>query len=189
MGQADSASSEKVLLKQLQNPLTREKAFAAIVNKYSGRLYWHIRHIVYNHEDANDLLQNTFLKAWVGLPNFRGKAKLYTWLYRIAVFEALNYAKKNKRELELFLSDGGENYVGIERAEGDCYFDGDQAERNFQKAILSLPPKQKEVFLLRYYDDMSYEEISKLTGTSEGALKATYHHAVKKIKDFLQRLY
>jgi RNA polymerase sigma-70 factor (ECF subfamily) len=180
--------SEQDLLKLLQDATTREVAFTRVVELYGKRLYWHIRQIVFNHEDANDILQNTFLKAWNALPEFRGEARIYTWLYRIAVFEALSTAKRNKRKLEQYFSvEENQNYV-LETARGDAFFDGDDTEKRLQKAILRLPDKQKQVFLLRYYDNMPYEQISGLTGTSEGALKAAYHHAVKKIKEYVLQL-
>lgn len=154
-------------------------AFNLMVREYSERLYWHIRRMVLNHEDADDVLQNTFIKVWKGLPKFKAQSSLYTWMYRIANNEALNHIKANKKH------QNNQEHISIEWIKDDPYFDGDEAYILFLTAINSLPDKQKTVFNLKYFDDLKYSEISEIVGTSEGALKASYHHAVKKIEAFL----
>lgn len=177
---------EQDLIAAFREPSKRRTAFATLVRQYSRPLYWQIRRIVINHSIADELVQETFLKAWRGLDTFRGESKIYTWLYRIAVFEALNYAGKAKKRSENVVEITEENRYLVENVSGDPYFDGDAAEVLFQKAIATLPPKQKQVFLLRYYEEKNYSEIAELTGTSEGALKASYHHAVAKIKHYIE---
>jgi RNA polymerase sigma-70 factor (ECF subfamily) len=160
-----------------------EKGFRLLVEKYSTRLYWHIRRLVIIHEDADDALQNTFVNCWKNLAGFRNESSLYTWLYTIATNEALMIIRKRNR-----LSENSLETVSSLLAssmEGDTWFDGDKTERMLQDAILTLPEKQRVVFLMRYYDEMSYEEISRITGTTTGALKASYHHAVKKIEKII----
>jgi RNA polymerase sigma factor (sigma-70 family) len=159
-------------------------AFNLIVRKYQQQVYWHVRRLVICHEDANDIVQDVFVKAWKGLQNFRGDSGLFTWLYRIATNEALSFLKRKKTrfllpvvDLERQLSDS---------LESDVYYDGNAIEKKIQKAILSLPEKQRVVFNLRYYDEMKYEDMSRVLGTSEGALKASYHHAVKKIEKYIR---
>jgi RNA polymerase sigma factor (sigma-70 family) len=158
--------------------------FRLIVERYSRKLYWHIRRLVILHEDADDALQNTFVNAWRNLTKFRNESTLYTWLYTIATNEALTLINKRKRNNTLSLHDL-ESHLA-QSAEGSTWFDGDEAQILLQNAILSLPEKQRIVFNLRYYDDMPYEEMSKVLNTSEGALKASYHHAVKKVEDFVR---
>lgn len=177
---------EQDLIAAFREPSKRRTAFATLVRQYSRPLYWQIRRIVINHSIADELVQETFLKAWRGLDAFRGESKIYTWLYRIAVFEALNYAGKAKKRSENVVEITEENRYLVENVSSDPYFDGDAAEVLFQKAIATLPPKQKQVFLLRYYEEKNYSEIAELTGTSEGALKASYHHAVAKIKHYIE---
>lgn len=181
---ADQLTDEQ-LQKMLIDPQKTRQAFGIIVKLYSERIYWQIRRMVYDHEDTNDLVQQTFLKAWGAIGGFRGDAKISTWLYRIALYEALNFLNKQKKENENRLSLNDENAYLMERLEADPYFDGDTAERDFQAAINDLPEKQRLVFQLRYYDELPYDQISAITGTSEGALKASYHHAVKKLERFL----
>ncbi len=166
----------------LSNPSTRRDAFSKIVRKYSEQLYWQIRRMVLSHDDANDILQDTFFKAWSNLEYFRGDAKITTWLYRIALNECLIYIKKKKSEGHLSLED--ENINIANTLESDPYFDGDETQIMLQKAIHTLPEKQRIIFNLRYFQEMKYEEISEIMGTTVGALKASYHHAVKKIEDF-----
>ena len=159
----------------------REEAFNQIVKNYGERLYWHIRRIVVVHEDADDLLQETFLKAWKALPSFRGDSGHFTWLWRIATNEALGYLRKKKVRAALqfeSLDARAERVI-----DSDPWFDGDAAERELSKAIASLPDKQRTVFIMRYYEDLSYEQISEITGTSVGALKANYFHAVQRIRE------
>lgn len=169
----------------LQDPSTQRKAFERIVKAYSEQLYWQIRRMVVSHDDANDLLQNTFIKAWTNLDYFRGDAKLSTWLYRIAFNECLNFLNKQRAENQLSIDDADAALVN--KLESDPYFNGDETQRLFQKAILLLPEKQRIIFNLKYFQEMKYEDMSEILGTSVGALKASYHHAVKKIEDFFHQ--
>jgi RNA polymerase sigma factor (sigma-70 family) len=171
------------LLLQFRNPETKEKAFTAIIKKYQEKLYWHIRRMVVEHEDANDVLQNVFIRVWNGLENFREDSQLYTWLYRIATNECLSYLEQQKRKSTASL-DESESGLG-NKVVADKYFDPNKLEWKLQLAIQQLPDKQRVVFTLRYYDEMPYEEMSRVLDTSEGALKASYHHAVKKIEDYI----
>lgn len=179
--------TEEELRELLQSPESRRRGFALLVKLYSRQIYWQMRRMVYSHDDANDLVQNTFLKAWDAIEGFRGEAKLSTWLYRIALYEGLSFVRRQRREQEL-LHDGGDQELldrMMERLVADQYFDADAYELKFQRALLSLPEKQQLVFRLRYYDEMPYEQISSLTGTSTGALKASYHHAANRIREQL----
>ena len=171
------------LLIQFRNPDTKEKAFTAIIKKYQEKLYWHIRRMVVDHEDANDVLQNVFIRVWNGLENFREDSQLYTWLYRVATNECLSFLDQQKRKSALPLD---ESESGLSnKIVADKYFDANKLEWKLQLAIQQLPEKQRIVFNLRYYDEMPYEEMSRVLETSEGALKASYHHAVKKIEDYI----
>ena len=157
-----------------------EQVFNKIVKDYSERLYWHVRRMVGSHEDADDLLQEIFLKIWTALPSFRGEAQLYTWVWRIATNETLNHLRKEKvRAMLRFTS--ADNLM-VQKVEADSYFNGTAAEREVAKAIARLPEKQRQVFIMRWWDELSYEEISDITGTSVGALKASYHIAQEKVK-------
>ena len=178
--------SEETILNGLRSgdPTVQRKAFEEIVNCYSEKLYWQIRKMVLSHDDANDLLQNTFIKAWMSIDLFRGDAKLYTWLYKIAVNESLTFLNKQHAHTHISMDDS-EIYLA-DKLETDEYFDGDAAQLKLQKAIVTLPEKQRIVFNMRYFDDLSYDEMSKILDTSVGALKASYHHATKKIEDFLK---
>ena len=160
------------------------KGFRLIVERYSNKLYWHIRRLVIIHEDTDDALQNTFLNAWRNIGNFRSESSLYTWLYSIATNEALGLINRRKRNNALSIDDLGSHFAVS--AEGSTWFDGDEAQILLQNAILSLPEKQRVVFNLRYYEDMPYEEMSRVLNSSVGALKASYHHAVKKVEDFVK---
>src|SRR6476620_12649730 len=178
-----STTSDTELLVEFRNPLTKEKAYTTIVKKYQEKLYWHIRRMVIEHEDANDVLQNVLIRVWNGLENFREDSQLYTWLYRIATNECLTFLEQQKKRTAVSLSDvetGLSNKI-----KADKYFDPNKLEWKLQLAIQQLPEKQRLVFTLRYYDEMPYEEMSKVLETSEGALKASYHHAAKKIEDFI----
>ena len=158
----------------------REQAFRLLVQTYKERLYWHIRRMVLDHDDADDCLQNTFLKAWRSLDNFRGDAQLYTWLYRIATNETLSFLSRQQTRGE---------YAGLDAADrlpSDAWFDGDEVQTALHQAIAKLPPKQKAVFLLRYFEEMPYEKIAQVLETSEGALKASYHHAYEKVKGWMK---
>lgn len=186
---ATTLITEDELQQALADPERRRSAFTSVVRLYSEQIYWQIRRMVYSHDDADDLVQNVFIKAWEAIDGFRGEAKVSTWLYRIALYEALNFLKKRRHEEEHTPtpSDEGDSLYLLERLTADEYFDADAAEEKLQRAILSLPPKQQLVFRLRYYDEMPYDQMAALTGTSEGALKASYHHAVKKVTEELQR--
>ena len=176
--------NEEEVLIQLREPDTQKQAFADVVKEYSERLYWQIRKMVYSHEDANDILQDVFIKAWLNIDKFRGDAKLSTWLYKIAINESITYINKSKAKLNLSIDD--EDSFLINKLEGDEYFDGDEAQLLLQKAVVSLPEKQRLVFQMKYFNEMKYDEISDVLGTSVGALKASYHHAVKKVESFLK---
>lgn len=185
MAQQIPQEDDKELLAAFKVEATREQAYTKIIRKYQERLYWHIRRMVVNHEDANDVLQNVFIKVWTYLDNFREESNLYTWMYRIATNETLTYLEKEKKRTSLSLSDhesGLSNKLQAERG-----FDANKLEWRLQQAIQRLPEKQRVVFLLRYYDEMPYEEMSKVLETSTGALKASYHHAVKKVEEFLKQ--
>lgn len=175
---------EKALVKQLQDPKSAQKAFELLLHTYSEPVYWQIRRMVLNHDDANDIVQNVFIKAWTNLQNFRGDAKLSTWLFKIAVNESINFINKEKHRAQLS-ADPEEESILIKSLEADSYFDGDALQIELQKAIEMLPEKQRLVFNMRYYDEMKYEEMSEILGTSVGALKASYHHAVKKLTEAL----
>lgn len=175
---------EKTILRQLSDPTTQRTAFSLVVQQYSEQLYWKIRRIVINHDDANDVLQNAFVKAWMNLGDFQGKSKLSTWLYRIAINEALDFLRKQKTQNAL---SADADLSVANRLMADDYFDGDDAQAHLQEAIAQLPDVQRTVFTLRYFDEMKYSEMSRLLGTSEGALKASYHLAVKKITEYFHR--
>lgn len=178
--------NEKTVIAWLQDPYRQRKAFELIVAEYSEQLYWQIRRMVLSHDDANDLLQNTFMKAWSNVEYFRGDAKLSTWLYRIALNESLTFLNKQRAQLLQAGASIEENDAAISKLTGDSYFNGDETALLFQKALHTLPEKQRIVFNLKYFEEMKYEEMSEVVGTSVGALKASYHHAVKKIEQFLR---
>ena len=175
---------EKALFKQLSNPSTKEAAFTRLVREYQEPLYWQIRRMVLSHDDTDDVLQNTFIKAWQGIGSFHGDSKLLTWLSRIAINESLDFLRHQKNIVTLSTDD--EELTVANTLMADEYFDGDETEAQLQEAIAQLPEVQRTVFLLRYYDDMKYSDISRMLGTSEGALKASYHIAVKKISEFFK---
>lgn len=162
---------------------TREKAFTLLVRKYQERLYWHIRRMVVTHEDANDILQNVFIKVWKNLADFRQESNLYTWLYRIATNETLTWMTQQKKRQSISLSD--DENVFADKLASQQGFDVNKIEWKLQQAIQSLPEKQRVVFTLRYYDEMPYEDMATVLDTSVGALKASYHHAVKKVELYL----
>lgn len=176
---------EEEVTKRLRNPETQRDAFAEVVEAYGEKLYWQIRKMVLSHEDANDILQNTFLKAWSNLDYFRGEAKISTWLYKIATNECITFLNRQRANRHVSLDDT--DVFLLETLKSDDYFDGDELEMKFQEAILRLPEKQRLVFTMKYGTDMKYEEMSEVLGTSVGALKASYHHAVKKIEAFLTK--
>lgn len=172
---------EKQIMQQLADPQTQRQAFGMLVNQYSEQLYWKIRRIVLTHDDANDVLQNALMKAWNNLGDFQNKSKISTWLYRIAINEALDFLRREKNKVS---SDTDLSVAN--RLMADDYFDGDEAQALLQEAISRLPEVQRTVFNLRYYDNMKYSEMSQVLGTSEGALKASYHIAVQKISEFFK---
>ncbi|HEY0433730.1 MAG TPA: sigma-70 family RNA polymerase sigma factor [Chitinophagaceae bacterium] len=179
-----TTASDTELLVQFRQPATREKAFTSIIRKYQEKLYWHVRRMVVEHEDANDVLQNVFVRVWNGLDNFREDSQLYTWLYRVATNECLTFLEQQKKRSAVPLD---ESESGLSnRVKADSHFDANKLEWKLQLAIQQLPDKQRIVFSLRYYDEMPYEQMSRVLDTSEGALKASYHHAVKKIEDYIK---
>ena len=173
---------EQEIMNQLKDPKTRRKAFEQLVNRYSEQLYWQVRRIVLLHEDADDVLQNVFLKAWSKLDSFHQESKISTWLYRIALNESLDFMRRKKTQM---ISTDDETMVGS-MLMADDYFNGTEAEAMLQEAIAQLPEVQRTVFNMRYFDDMKYSEISEILQTSEGSLKASYHIAVKKISEFFR---
>ncbi len=181
MTQAD----EQQLMKQLFDPKTQRQAFERIVREYSEQLYWHIRRIVLIHDDADDVLQNVFLKAWTHLDKFHQDSRISTWLYRIAVNECIDFMRRKKNQIQV--SADSENVGIANMLVADNYFDGDKTQALLQEAIAQLPDVQRMVFNLRYFDEKKYSEISELLHTSEGSLKASYHIAVKKISEFFKR--
>ena len=172
---------------QLYSDGREEEAFNGIVDAYTERLYWHVRRFLCSHEDTNDLLQDIFIKVWSALPQFRGEARLYTWLYRVATNEVLNHLRKQKFKALISFDSAT---AALERMiDEDTHFNGDELQRELHKAIQRLPEKQRIVFNLRYFDEMKYEDISEITDTSVGALKASYHHAYNKIKNDLEKIF
>lgn len=171
------------LVRLFKQHIDREKAFTIIVKRYQEKIYWQIRRMVIRHEDADDVMQHVFIKAWNGLDNFREDAKLYTWLYRIAVNETLTYLEQQKKRSAVSIDEVGEQLEN--RLTSEKGYDEKQAMWKLQKAIQQLPEKQRVVFNLRYFEEMSYDQMSEVLETSVGALKASYHHAVKKIEDFI----
>lgn len=176
-------AEESLLVKKLLDKKTQREAFSILVQSFSERLYWQIRKIVLAHDDANDVLQNSFIKIWTNIDSFRGDSKLTTWLYKIAINESISFVNRQK-SLQNIPLDDSDNFLES-KLESDSYFDGDEAQLKLQKAILRLPEKQRIVFNLKYFEEMKYEEMSEILDTSVGALKASYHHAVKKIEEFL----
>lgn len=170
----------------LSNPVTRRQAFGMVVNQYGEQLYWQVRRIVLSHDDANDVMQNVFVKAWSNIETFRNDSKLSTWLYRIAVNESLDFMRRRKNAPTVSADDADTGVANALLA--DKYFDGDETEAQLQQAISRLPEVQRMVFNMRYYDEMKYSDMSKVLGTSVGALKASYHIAVKKISDYFKSL-
>ncbi|MCF0186906.1 MAG: RNA polymerase sigma factor [Bacteroidaceae bacterium] len=171
---------EDELIKALQHPSTRRQAFEQVVRDHSQDLYSLIRRMVLDHDDADDILQDVFVKAWLSLPSFRGESKVSSWLYRIAYNECLQFLQKKKNQVSLDSTEG----TIANQLMADQYFDGDEMEAKFQEAIQTLPDKQRMVFCMKYFQEMKYEDISSACGTTVGALKASYHLAVKRIEDF-----
>lgn len=177
--------SDKELLDQFRDPSKRERAFNLIIRKYQKRIYWHIRKIVISHDDADDVVQNVFIKVWKNLDGFKEESQLFTWLYRIATNESLTWLRQKKDNLKVSFDDV--SYGLSKSLEDDNFFKGDDIQKKLQQAILTLPEKQRIVFNMKYYDEIKYEEMSQILDTSVGALKASYHHAVKKIEEFMTR--
>lgn len=176
-------AEDSEILQKFADPKTRDEAFSLLLKKYQQKLYWHIRRLVINHDDADDLVQDVFIKVWKNLADFRSDSQLYTWLYRIATNESITFLNRKKLKNNVSLDE-----VGYELAESladSTYFDGDKAQMKLQKALLTLPEKQRLVFNMKYFDDLKYDEISAILGTSVGGLKASFHLAVKKIEHYL----
>ena len=174
------------MIERLRQPESCRQAFNEVMREYSEPLYWQIRRMVESHDDASDVLQNTFLKAWQNIENFRGEAKLSTWLYKIALNESITFLARERKRLNLSLDDEESHLVNL--IEADEWIDGDELALKLRKAVASLPEKQRMVFNMKYYDDMKYERMSEILGTSVGALKASYHLAVKKIEKMLSEV-
>ena len=177
-------TDEKQLVSQLRDEKTQRSAFERVVRMHSEQLYWLIRKFVVNHEDANDILQNTFIKAWTNIGSFRGESKISTWLHKIAYNESLSFLNKKREQLSIDNDEG----IFASNLESDPYFDGDETQRQLQEAISTLPEKQRLVFTMKYMEDMKYEDIAEITGTSVGALKASYHIAVEKISLYFNKV-
>jgi RNA polymerase sigma factor (sigma-70 family) len=177
--------TDKEIIDQFRNLETRNYAFNLLVREYQKRLYWHIRKILLDHDDTDDVLQNVFIKVWRNLDHFKGESQLFTWLYRIATNESINFLNQKKKRAGIPLDDVSAFLAN--NLESDSYYKGDEIQMKLQKAILTLPDKQRIVFNLKYFEEMKYEEMSKILETSVGALKASYHHAVKKIEDYLKK--
>lgn len=181
---ANLPAEDPELISRLRDPSTVRKAFGEVIERFTEPLYWQIRRMVQDHEDANDLLQNTFLKAWSSIENFRGEARLSTWLYKIAVNEAITHLGRERKRASISLDEQADTLAAA--IEADTYVDGDELAKKLRQAVTSLPEKQRLVFNMKYYDDMKYEEMSSILGTTVGALKASYHLAVKKIENFFK---
>ena len=176
--------AEETLVQELKRQESQAKAFEVLVNTYKERLYWHIRRIVLDHDDADDVLQNTFIKVYKNIDGFKGDSKLFSWMYRIATNESLTFLKQKSRKIGI--SDQELKDRMVENLQADVYFEGDEIQLKLQKALAQLPDKQKLVFTMKYFQEMKYEEISEVLETSVGALKASYHLAVKKIETYLK---
>lgn len=176
---------EHDLLRLLKDPVKKNGAFKNLVEQYKEQLYWVIRKVLLNHDDTDDVLQNTFMKIYLNIDNFNQNSKLFTWMYRIAINESINFINKKSKQVGLSNSE----YIEEEakKLESDVYFDGNKAELKLQQTIATLPPKQRMIFSMRYFDEMPFKQISKILSTTEGALRASYHQAVKKIKNELEK--
>jgi RNA polymerase sigma factor (sigma-70 family) len=171
------------ILEKFSNIKTRDEAFNLLLNKYQQKIYWHIRRLVIDHDDTDDLVQDVFIKVWKNLENFRSDSQLYTWIYRIATNESITFLNKQKQRNNTPLDEVSGELE--ETLVASSYFDGDKVQMKLQKALLTLPEKQRLIFNMKYFDDLKYEEIASITGTSVGALKASFHIAVKKIETFM----
>ena len=182
----DTPKESPELIARLRNPDTCRDAFGEVIANFTEPLYWQIRRMVESHDDANDILQETFIKAWSSIANFRGDAKLSTWLYKIAINESLTFIAKERKRLNVSIDD--EASMLVNAIEADDNIDGDQLALELRKAIALLPEKQRLVFNMRYYDEMKYEQMAEILGTSVGALKTSYHLAVKKIEQYFSEI-
>ena len=179
-----NTQEENELVKALQSEEKRNEAFKKLITIYKERLYWHIRHLTKNHSDTDDVLQNVFIKVYKNIGKFKGDSKLYSWLYRIATNESLSFLQKKARQQNISSEELQQQLINNLTA--DVYYEGDAIQIKLEQAIATLPDKQQQVFMLKYYQELKYREISELLNTSEGALKASYHLAVKKIEQFLK---
>ncbi|MGY5849726.1 RNA polymerase sigma factor [Salegentibacter sp. F14] len=176
-------NSENLLINRLQDKASAQAAFKELVSLYKERLYWHIRNMVKDHEDTHDVVQNTFIKIYKNIHQFKGESQLYSWMYRIATNEAITFLNKKAKRLQINSQDLQDHLIAS--LESDVYFEGDQIQLKLQKAIASLPPKQQQVFNMKYFEELKYREMAEILETSEGALKSSYHIAVKKIEEYL----
>lgn len=177
------AVEDSIILEQFLDEKTRSNAFKLLLEKYQQKIYWHVRRLVIDHDDADDLVQDTFIKVWKNLDKFRSDAQLYTWIYRIATNECITFLNRKKMRGDTSLDEVSSELM--DNLKSSEYFDGDKLQRKLQSAILTLPEKQRIIFNMKYFDDLKYDEIAEITGTSVGALKASYHIASKKIETFL----
>ncbi|MDR1859820.1 MAG: RNA polymerase sigma factor [Bacteroidales bacterium] len=177
-------TDEKQLLSELRDGRLKEKAFGKLVAAYKQQLYWQIRRIVLDHDDADDVLQNAFIKIWKNIDSFREESSLYTWLYRVTTNEALSFMKQKRRQLTTRIEDERDSDYLLNSLHADPYFEGDEVQLKLQEAIALLPEKQRLVFNMRYFENIKYDDMEQILGTSTGALKASFHHAVKKIEDY-----
>ena len=178
--------TDQKIIADLRDASKRDLAFHVLVKTYQERLYWHIRKMVMNHDDADDVLQNTFMKVWRSIDSFREESSLYTWLYRIATNESITFLNLKKKKTLISLTE--ENEYLMDNLMSDPYFEGDEIQLKLQKAILRLPEKQRIVFNMKYFDEMKYEDMAQILETSVGALKASYHHAAKKVEDYMKNV-
>ncbi|MCM8570773.1 RNA polymerase sigma factor [Gramella jeungdoensis] len=176
--------SEDQFVERLKDSSSSQEAFRELIALYKERLYWHIRNIIKDHDDTDDVLQNTFLKVFRNIDQFKGDSKLYSWMYRIATNESITFLNKKARRLKI-TSEELQNQI-IDNLESDVYFEGNEIQLKLQKAIATLPDKQQQVFNMKYFQELKYREMAEILNTSEGALKASYHHAVKKIEEYLK---
>ncbi len=177
-------TEETILIAQLKDAKTKEKAFRELIKLYKERLYWHIRKIVISHDDADDVLQNTFIKIFKNIDNFKQDSKLFSWMYRIATNEAITFINKRAKQRNVSINDYQQELASTLKS--DVFFNGDEIQVILQKAIATLPQKQQLVFNMKYFDELKYQEISEILETSVGALKASYFHAVKKIEHYIK---
>ena len=177
-------NSEYQFISRLQDDSSSEEAFRELISVYKERLYWHIRNMVKDHDDTDDILQNTFLKVYKNIGKFKGDSKLYSWMYRIATNESITFLNKRAKRQKIS-SEELQNQI-IDNLESDVYFEGSEIQLKLQRAITTLPEKQQQVFNMKYFEELKYREMAEILDTSEGALKASYHHAVKKIEEYLK---